>query len=264
MATTSGARSITAVLVLLLIVGGIEATAFLDRDLFVGITMLTLVLLVDQVAQLQRAQHAAVTAQRTIERLELELLRRRLTPHWLLNMLNALAAWIEEEPRTAVRMVGMLGDEFHRLAHPIDTPLVPLEEELAACARLLELMSLRSGRRYALDASGVSPALAVPPGVLHTLVENALTHGRYRHGATFRVREVHEASVTVLTFEAPPHEPRTDALPASTPSDAADGFGLTYVRARLRAAYGESATLWHGPRDEGGWHTTIRIEATPA
>ncbi len=260
----SGARSIAAVLVLLLAVGGIEGSAFLDRDLFVGITILTLLLLLDQVATLQRAQRAAVTAQRTIERLELELLRRRLTPHWLLNMLNALTAWIEEEPRTAVRMVGMLGEEFHRLAQPIDAPLIPLEEELAACARLLELMSLRTGRPFTIDASDVSPALDVPPAVLHTLVENALTHGRYRHGATFRIREVQDAGVTVLTFETPQGDPASDALPGPTPADATDGFGLTYVRARLRAAYGDSATLRHGPRDEGGWRTTIWLGVTSA
>jgi hypothetical protein len=258
-----GARAVAGVLVMIIATGLVERGVFLDRELFVGLTALTLVLLLDHVRQLRRVQAAADAAQQQVRHLELELLRRRLTPHWLLNMLNALTAWIEEEPTTAVRMVGLLGDEFHRLAHPVDTPLIAARDELAACERLLALMSLRSGRTFTLDATGVAPDLLVPPGVLHTLVENALTHGGYRRGAVFTVRQQGTSNAAVLTFDAP----RADSA-ERTASDAAhetaEGFGLTYVRARLRAAFGDHGSLTHGPIGDGGWRTVLRLGGAAA
>jgi len=258
-----GARAVSAVLAILVATGVVERGVFLDRELFVGLTLLTLVLLLDHVRQLRRVQAAADAAQQQVRRLELELLRRRLTPHWLLNMLNALTAWIEEEPATAVRMVGLLGDEFHRLAHPVDTPLIPAHDELAACERLLALMSLRSGRTFTLDATGIAPELPVPPGVLHTLVENALTHGGYRRGAVFTVRQQGTSDAAVLTFDAPRAD-ATDRTPTEAAHDAAEGFGLTYVRARLRAAFGDHASLTYGPVGDGGWRTVLRLGGAAA
>jgi hypothetical protein len=264
-----GARPIAVVLIALLATGIIESEVFLDRDLFLGLTVLAIVLLMDQVAQVRRVQESAAEARRERERLEVELIRRRLTPHWLLNMLNAVAAWIEEEPTTAVRMVNRLGEEFHRLAHPVDAKLIPVDDELAACDRLLELMSLRSGRIFTLETVDVSATLMVPPGVLHTLVENALTHGQYRHGAVFTIRQSDDRGARALTFEAPCGELDEAAADdncrsASTDDVTSDGFGLTYVRARLSAAFGESASLVHGPREDGGWRTVMRLGAASA
>ncbi|MCA0374300.1 MAG: histidine kinase [Gemmatimonadetes bacterium] len=273
-----GAGAVSCVLLLLIAAGVVEQGAFLDRELFVGLTVLTLVLLLDHVRETRRLQAAATAAQQQaqqqVQRLELELLRRRLTPHWLLNMLNALTAWIEEEPATAVRMVGLLGDEFHRLAHPIDAPLIAARDELAACERLLALMSLRSGRTFTLDATGVAPDLPVPPGVLHTLVENALTHGGYRRGAVFTIRQQGTPGAAVLTFEAPPADSTERAASQAAasqaaaahdaPHDPAEGFGLTYVRARLQAAFGEHATLSDGPASDGGWRTVLRLGGAAA
>jgi hypothetical protein len=252
-----GAGAILAVLMLLGLAGAFEGSVFLDRDLFVGLTLLTLVLLVDSVSEARRAQHTIAEARAQIGRLELELLRRRIAPHWLLNTLNAVMAWIEEEPTTAVRMVGMLGDEFRRLAQVSDARLIPLSDELAACRRLLELMSLRTGHTHILDADDVSPTVLVPPGVLHTLVENALTHGGYRGGAIFTVRQRGSQDRPQLEFVAP--AAAVDLRPA-----AEDGLGLTYVRARLTEAFGAAGTLVHGPTDHGGWRTILHLGVASA
>ncbi|MBC7842439.1 MAG: histidine kinase [Gemmatimonadaceae bacterium] len=255
-----GSRAIALVLAGLCLAAPMTPGLFLDRDVFLGVAVLAMFLMMDQVAEVRRVQRSAAEARQAVERLELELLRRRLTPHWLLNMLNALTAWIDEEPTTAVRMVSLLGDEFRRLADPVDAPLIPLRDELAACRRLLELMSLRSGRTFTLDDSGIAPALQVPPGVLHTLVENALTHGCYRRGATFIVRQVDELCGPTLAFDAPAADP-ADArrVLASGRESGSDGFGLSYVRARLTAAFGASGRLTHGPRVDGGWRTVLRL-----
>lgn len=259
-----GSRAIAVVLTGLCLVASLTPGLFLDRGVFLGLAVLAMVLMMDQVAESLRIQRSAAEARQAVERLELEILRRRLTPHWLLNMLNALTAWIEDEPATAVRMVNLLGDEFRRLADPADAPLIPLREELVACRRLLDLMSLRSGRTFTLDVSGVSPELGVPPGVLHTLVENALTHGRYKHGATFTFRRIDAPRGPSLVFDAPASDPAaTPRVPPPGRAAGSDGFGLTYVRARLTAAFGASGTLTHGPYADGGWRTVLYLGGAP-
>jgi hypothetical protein len=268
-AGVAGSRAIAAVLAGLCLAAAVAPGLFLDRDLFLGLALLAMVAMLDQVAEVRRVQRSATESRQAVERLELELLRSRLSPHWLLNMLNAVTAWIEEEPTTAVRMVGLLGDEFRRLADPVDAPLIPIGDELAACRRLLELMSLRSGRTFTLDDRGVSPGIEVPPGVLHTLVENALTHGRYRGGATFTVRQIEDAASGItLAFDAPvteqSHTAHTSHARPAGRERSGDGFGLTYVRARLTAAFGASGTLTHGPRTDGGWRTTLHLGGVSA
>ena len=57
----------------------------------------------------------------------------------------------------------------------------------ALCKRHLEVMGLRRDREFSLLVEGLSPRGRLPPGGLHTLLENALTHNSYPRGAVFRL-----------------------------------------------------------------------------
>ncbi|MCU0649731.1 MAG: histidine kinase [Gemmatimonadaceae bacterium] len=251
------ARPIAGVLLVLLVVAVVEQGLFLDRDVFLGVAVLAVLLLIDQVRQMRRLRDAEREARARSERLELELLRRRLAPHWLMNTLNAITSWIEEEPRTAVRMVEGLADEFRQLARMQDSAVVLVTEEVAACRRLLELMSLRTGTPFALTVQQLSPELRVPPGVLHTLVENALTHGSYRDGAMFTLAQRGGDASPVLEFVAPAPSARSTRTGDS-------GFGLHYVRTRLRERFGDAASVVDGPAEDGGWRTVLTLGGVSA
>src|SRR3546814_13160437 len=93
------------------------------------------------------------------------------------DLLTALAGWIEESPHTAVRMVDALADEFRTLVDVSGRALIPLEDELALCRAHLEVMGFRRDQAFVLDARLDPDSQAVPPAVLHTLIENAFTHG---------------------------------------------------------------------------------------
>jgi hypothetical protein len=250
----SGARALAAALALLLALAAIDAWGFLDRGFFLGSAALALVLLRDQWRVGVAAQEGELVARRRAAQLEVELLRRRFAPHWLLNTLNSIIEWIESEPRTAVRLIEAVGEQYHLVAEMSGKPLVTLAEEVALCRTHLEVMSMRVDRAFHLECVDLDGRLELPPGVVQTLIENAFTHGRYATGATFVLRQVtgRDGIQLELTTPVPEEVVRADA-------DAHRGEGLTYVRAQLHHAFGTAVTVIDGPTASGGWRTKVPV-----
>src|SRR6185295_820926 len=171
-ARLSGAIATTLALAVFITLQMVENAYFLDRTFYIAVSVLMLVLFVDQVRTLRRAREAEEQARRRAATLELELLRRRIAPHFLMNTLNALAEWVESDPKTGVKMFEALAEEFRLLSQISDQPLIPLSEEIALCRRHLEVMSYRVDRPFSLSTRNIDESAEVPPGVLHTLVEN--------------------------------------------------------------------------------------------
>src|SRR5262249_47651749 len=109
-------------------------------------------------------------------RLEIELLKKNIQPHFLLNTLATLVEVIEREPKTAVTPIQALAGEFRILARVSGEKLIPLAQEIELCRAHLDVMSLRKGAACALRVTGARDDDPVPPALIHTLVENGLTH----------------------------------------------------------------------------------------
>jgi Histidine kinase len=231
----------------------IETAMFLERTFYLSVSFLALVLFIDQVRALRRARIAEEQARRRAATLELELLRRRIAPHFLMNTLNALAEWVESDPKTGVKMIEALAEEFRLLSQISDRPLIPLSEEIALCRRHLEVMSYRVDRAFSLATRNIDETAEVPPGVLHTLVENAFTHGRFDTGGEFVLTSESDDVGERLVLLAPPATaPRESARPAP------GGEGLAYVRRRLEAAFGAGAGV-ESAAAGNGWRTVLTI-----
>ncbi|HEV7690624.1 MAG TPA: histidine kinase [Hyphomonadaceae bacterium] len=236
----------------------VENAMFLERTFYAAITLLMLVLIVDQARVLRRTREAEEQASRRAAQLELELLRRRIAPHFLMNTLNALTEWVESDPKTGVKMIEALAEEFRLLSQISDRPLIPLSEEIALCRRHLEVMSYRVDRPFSLATRNIDESAEVPPGVLHTLVENAFTHDRFEDGGEF-----------VLTSERDKHGERLVLLTPSTAGAhetakaGSGGEGLAYVRRRLEAAFGAGAHVESGA-SANGWRTVLTIPRAAA
>jgi hypothetical protein len=228
----------------------VDPERFLDRTFYLAVTALAFVLAVHQARALHRARAAEELARGRAVRLELELVKRRIVPHFLMNTLNALIDWVESEPRTGVKMIEALAGEFQLLAQMSDRAWVALGDEIALCERHLEVMSYRVDRAFSLTVEGVDRTLAIPPGVIHTLVENAFTHGRFQDGAAFDLRQTEDDHALHLALRTP--------APAAPRAGSGRGDGLAYVRARLDAAFGAGAALRDGP-DGAGWLTVISM-----
>src|SRR3546814_2375365 len=93
----------------------LQTVAFLDRWLYVGFSLVLILFFADHVRLHFRTVRERDTARYAAQRLELDLLKQHLKPHFLMNTFTALAGWIEESPRTAVRMVDGLADECRKL-----------------------------------------------------------------------------------------------------------------------------------------------------
>lgn len=229
---------------------------FADVSVFLLLDALLLCLIAPYAIERARERTLRDRAQLTTARLETELVRKHLQPHFLMNTLTALAEWVDEDPRVAGEMIGALADEL-RLLHDIrDRPLIAMDDELRLCRAHLAIMSRRTARTYQLVTRGVDPRAAIPPAVIHTLVENAVTHGAGSSGSLpgspaieLRLIGAPAGDRVRYVFEAPL---------GSSLGRRGEGAGTRYIRARLRESFGADWAFTAGAVD-ALWRTEIEI-----
>ena len=193
-------------------------------------------------------------------RLELELLKKNIQPHFLLNTLATIIETIEQEPKTAVDMVESLAGEFRILSRIAGEKLIPLRQELELCRAHLRVMSRRRGVQCALTTTGVDEQASVPPALFHTLVENGLTHLLPRDGRIdFELVASHAPGVTryrlIARGQRQPEDPERGHAPKA-------GTGLRYIEARLEESFPQRWSLRSEPIPEG-WQTTLELSSSP-
>jgi len=176
----------------------------------------------------------AVTAREA----QLRALRAQINPHFLFNSLNSLRHLIGTHPDRAQAVVTNLADILRYALDSDRRDLAPLNEELAAVDRYLELEHVRFEERLrverAIDPSTL--AIRVPPMLLQTLVDNAIKHGisELTAGGVVRLEAHVDAGRLTLMVR------NTGALRNGSTST---GYGLRNARERLRLLYGNDASL---------------------
>lgn len=183
---------------------------------------------------LEREAALAVQAQRA----ELQALRAQVHPHFLFNSLNTVNALIGYDPAKAREACVLLGEYLRGTLRAQDQALVSLRDEWALCERYLKVESLRLGERLRVEVELAETAAEclVPSLLLQPLVENAMTHAiaPVDEPSPLRVRAERREGRLSLRLE-------NGIDPAPRAHDG--GVGLSNVRARLFAQYGEDASL---------------------
>lgn len=121
----------------------------------------------------------AAESRHAAQKMELELLRAQLDPHFLFNSLNGVATEIGPHPETATAMVRELADYLrYSLDHRHDQ-ITPLAVELDAVAAYLRIEKTRFGDRLetGIEAEAAARAARIPSFLLQPLIENAFKHG---------------------------------------------------------------------------------------
>jgi len=117
-------------------------------------------------------------AQAEAQRMELQLLRSQLDPHFLFNALNGIAAVVQEESPAGAGMVQELADYLrYSLEHRYDS-LVRLDREIQAMMGYLRIEQSRFSEELQVEITTDENVRSrtVPCFILLPLVENALKH----------------------------------------------------------------------------------------
>jgi len=172
---------------------------------------------------------------------ELMVVRAQIEPHFLFNTLANLSFLIKDNPDQALAMLENLIDYLQAAVPRVRGESSTLAAEVQMAGAYVAILQIRMGERLRAEIEVPSELLSLPfpPMMLITLVENAIQHG---------LNQVPEGGV--LTLGARRDGDRLELRVADTgagmPAGGAqrpDGIGLTNIRERLQAMYGDKAYL---------------------
>jgi two-component system LytT family sensor kinase len=198
-------------------------------------------------------RYAAALRERQIRQLateaELRALRAQLNPHFLFNALTTIGYLIQVAPAKAQSTLMRLTSLLRGVLRRSTTAFSRLGDEVALVHAYLEIEEARFEERLRVRLA-VDPALddvLIPSLLLQPLVENAVKHGVAPLAAggtvevTAAVDGVRADGHAILTLTVRDsgvgHAPRA---PFDAPGE---GLGLANVAQRLRAHFGDQASL---------------------
>ena len=184
-------------------------------------------------------------------------LQAQVNPHFLFNTLNTIAVLVRDDDRAgAVRIVEHLSEMLRRTLSRHRANQVSLGEELELVQQYVAIEQARFSDRLRPEFNVPDSLLSavVPSFALQHLVENAIRHGIAREPdaglliiAAKRVGDVLEIAVTDDGVGIDPDAP----VPA--------GHGIDNTRERLRALYGDRASLEIVKGTERGTIAILRV-----
>ena len=177
-------------------------------------------------------------------RLSTRLAAAQIQPHFLFNTLASLQHWVDTGDARAAPLLRDFTAYLRATLPMFERELQPLADEMRMVQRYLAIMQARLGARlsFSLDLpEGVDAML--PPGLVLTLVENAIAHGvePQLRGGRIDVAVCRQGERVVVTVR----DDGAGLAPGWT-----DGVGLSNTRRRLAAAL-PHATLTLEPAAPG-------------
>jgi two-component system, LytTR family, sensor kinase len=242
---------------------GVEQKPFLDRfyeQVFINIFSYAAVAgagyAVIYARDLAHNRARAAELERRLVEAQLEVLTRRLQPHFLFNSLNSIAALIRlKDPDKALAALVALSDLLRVVLATGGDARIPLEKELEWAERYLRIERLRFENRLRTEVR-VGPDLAgvlVPALVLQPFVENAIRHGvEQRSGeGIVSIEATRDGEYLSMTVRNAPNPP--------APEQRQHGFGLGLESTRERLAHLYGAGRFELDIDTLDDATTARI-----
>jgi two-component sensor histidine kinase len=190
---------------------------------------------------------------------QLEALRSQLNHHFLFNSLNVIAEAAAVQPERAEQLILQLASVLRYSLGARHARMAPLSEELAAVASYLELERARSGNRIGVETDIALDVgeLRVPPMLIQPLVENAVGHGLMNGTCAGKISISAWRSDNSLCLRVKDNGVGFD--PNRGKRDGSTGVGLSNLRERLRAFYGDNATFSLHSSIDGGTVAEISL-----
>jgi len=206
-------------------------------------------------AQARAAQAREERFRTAAKAAELRSLRYQINPHFLFNTLNSLSSLVitGRDDRAEAMIQAVSNFYRHSLAEE-PTEDVALEDEIALQRDYLAIEEVRFPERLLVDID-MPDQLArarVPGMILQPLVENSV-----RYAVARSTTPVH---VSIEAFAEGQHLHLVVADDGPGLGDSAGGgfgIGLSNVRDRLRARFGDRARVLTGQAEDGGYRTEL-------
>jgi two-component system LytT family sensor kinase len=204
--------------------------------------------------RLQEAEQQRVALARS----ELRALRAQISPHFIYNTLNTIAAFIRTDPDRARELVLEFADFTRRAFSGPPGEFTTLADELIYVRQYLQLEQARLGDRLHIRLN-VEPEVlnaTVPTLMVQPLVENAVKHGieAARDGGTITIRAEDQDDECLIVV----HDDGAGFDKAPGPAEVPPG-ALANVDRRLRQVFGPAYGLVIDSRPGGGTTVQVRV-----
>ena len=184
-------------------------------------------------------------------------LEAQVNPHFLFNTLNTIAVLVRDNDRQgAVRIVEHLSEMLRRTLSRHRADQVSLGEELELVRQYVAIEQARFSDRLRPEFRVADDLLVavVPSFALQHLVENAIRHGIAREpdAGSLIVAARRDGDVLEITVT-------DDGVGIDPDAPIPKGHGIDNTRERLRALYGEQASLEIVRGPDRGTIATLRL-----
>ena len=184
----------------------------------------------------------------------LKLLQAQIEPHFLFNTLANVSSLIDSDPTLAKDLLERLNDWLRVALLRTRSIEATLGDELVMLENYLAILKIRFGERlrWRIEAPDRVRRIAFPPMLLQPLVENAIRHGiepKVGGGEICIVADIEDSALHI--------EVSDDGMGLAVESGTDGGAGLTNVRARLAALFGDAGQLALHGNAAGGVTATL-------
>ena len=219
---------------------------------FLGIVFFIFCMSISSARQISSGIYLHSRIETRAARLESQLLKKNIQPHFILNSLSSLQELIETSPELASGFIDALADEFRIFSRISNEKLISIKDELKICEAHIKIMGFRKEAEFTLTTKGITGNEMVPPAIFHTMVENGLTHGygKKNSGVFVLTKEKIENGIVYSLFN--------DSDPLIFYDPVKKGTGLKYIESRLEESFPDKWSLTSGPATNG-WLVSVKI-----
>ena len=241
------------------VLAGLAASAiinyffYFDISLYCSFCIIILCMLYLLTVKAKEAENEYRSSLLLSSRLKMELIKKNIQPHFIKNTLTSLIDWIEESPKQGIVFIQALSNEFDLLNQISDETLIPVEKEIALCKAHLTIMQFRKEIKYTWIEEHIEPSDTIPPAIIHTAIENGITHSAPLSDDTVYFRLSFERNAQYKQYTL-----TTIAKNRTLTHKQKTGTGFRYIKARLTESYGDNWTFQSVEKPDG-WETIIKI-----
>jgi hypothetical protein len=207
-----------------------------------------------RLAEMKRKEADYHRMSQQVTEAKLSALQAQVEPHFLYNTLASVQALTEVDPAQANAMTGHLIQYLRNALPKMRESVSTVGQEIELVRAYLNILQMRMGKRLAFEIAVPAELMDAPfpPLMLPSLVENAIKHG---------LEPQREGGMVTITAHA--EGGRLRLAVADTGRGFADtlgsGVGLTNIRERLAALYGDAASLTLEANSPHGVVATIQV-----